>query len=157
MLEDHADLAARRAQAVGVQRGQIVAVDDHPASAGPVQEVDGTHQRALAGPASADDAEDFTGRDGEADVAQRMHFPRPAGESLRESLQFDHGKRKENGNSVGSPALLPRIIFLKLAFYAIRFIPQTRFFRSPYALRAYRSTVDRIFANYESLESTIDD
>ncbi|MCY1228880.1 hypothetical protein D9M72_412240 [compost metagenome] len=92
VLEDHADLAACQAQRARVQRCQFLARDDHAAARGPVQQVDGAYQGALAGAAAADNAEDFARRYRQADVPQCMHVARRAREALRQSLQFDHGK-----------------------------------------------------------------
>ncbi|MNT41833.1 hypothetical protein D3C72_1782120 [compost metagenome] len=125
MLEDHADLAACQAQRAVVQRGQVLAGDDHATAGGPVQQVDGAYQRALAGAAAADDAEDFARCNRQADVPQCMHVARRAREALRQSLQFDHVKvtKRKRQQARLSRALLPHLFFMKPVFYAIRFIP----------------------------------
>ena len=82
MLEDHADAAARGTQIGGGKRGEIAPLDNHAAFARARQHVDRADQRAFAGPASPDDAEDFAGGNRQIDVMQRFDpAPRP-GEAL---------------------------------------------------------------------------
>ncbi len=84
VLEDHADLAACLAQRTGRQQHQVAPADDDIAFVRPREQVDGAHERALAGAASADDAEHLALRDRQVDVAQRIDPAARAGETLRE-------------------------------------------------------------------------
>lgn len=84
VLEDHADLAACLAQRTGRQQHQVAPADDDIAFGRPREQVDGAHERALAGAASADDAEHLALRDRQVDIAQRIDPAARAGETLRE-------------------------------------------------------------------------
>jgi hypothetical protein len=86
VLEDQPDVAARRAQLGVGQGGELAPADDHLARLGPVQQVDGAHQRALAGAAAADDAEDLAGRNVQVHAAQCL--VRAIG--LGDALQLNH-------------------------------------------------------------------
>ena len=91
MLEDHADLAARLAQPIGIECGQFLARHRDGARGRLVQQVDDAHQRALASAAAANDAEDLAAVDGQVDVAQRVDVvaARPP-KVLRYPLEFNH-------------------------------------------------------------------
>ena len=73
MLEDHADLAAKRAQALGVQLGNVFTVDNDTAAGGFLQTVDQAQQGALAGTGVADDTEHFAPGDLQIGRLQRRH------------------------------------------------------------------------------------
>ncbi|MNY46428.1 hypothetical protein D3C86_1816060 [compost metagenome] len=58
MLEDHADGAAQRAQALFIERRDIDAINDHTAGRGLLKAVGEADQRGLARTRAADDAGD---------------------------------------------------------------------------------------------------
>jgi hypothetical protein len=91
VLENHADFTPRIAQRGGRQRGQILAVDRDAARAGTVEQIDGAHQRAFAGAAAPDNAEDFAFANGKVDVAHGLDRSMHAVKALRYSLDFYHG------------------------------------------------------------------
>ncbi len=73
-LEHHADAAALGAQLRLGQAGQGLAADGDRTFVGPLQQVDALDQRAFAGPAGADDAEDLALRDVQVDAPQRLEL-----------------------------------------------------------------------------------
>ena len=100
MLEDHADRAALPAQRGGVEAGQIDAVDQHPALARPLQQIDQPQQRRLAGAAAPDHAIDRPRRDGEVEWRQRRYcrLAAPAGEGLAGAGEADaRGRQRRRG------------------------------------------------------------
>ena len=96
VLEDHADAPAQRAQAVRVQRGDILTADQQPATTGFFQAVDHADKCRLAGAGMADDAENLTGLDGQVQRLQRADFAAGNGIGFVQALELDHGR--------GSPA-----------------------------------------------------
>lgn len=63
VLKDHADAAAQGAQAVSIQPGQILPINDDAPAAWGFQPVDQAQQGAFSGPGVTDDAEHFAGVD----------------------------------------------------------------------------------------------
>ena len=75
MLEHHANLMARGTQ-LRIRHGhEVTTIDDHLARSGTVEQVDATHQRALARTGAADDAENLTLLDVQMDVLERLDRP----------------------------------------------------------------------------------
>ena len=71
-LEDHADVLPGLEQVAAAELHHVAPVDAHRAGGRPLEEVDTAHERALAGAAQADDAEDLPVLDAEVDVPQCM-------------------------------------------------------------------------------------
>ena len=69
-LEDHADVLPGLEQVAAAELRHVAPVDAHRAGGRPLEEVDTAHERALAGAAQADDAEDLPVLDAEVDVPQ---------------------------------------------------------------------------------------
>ena len=59
MLENHADILARLPQLAVAKRRHILAVNDDLAARGPLQHIDASHQRRLAGATQADNAKNL--------------------------------------------------------------------------------------------------
>ena len=73
MLEDHADVLAHGAQLAAIHGREVAPVDLDRAARRPFEHVDATDQRRFARAGEADDAEDLTARDLQADVLERVH------------------------------------------------------------------------------------
>ena len=69
-LEDHADVLPGLEQVAAAELRHVAPVDAHRAGGRPLEEVDAAHERALAGAAQADDAEDLPVLDAEVDFPQ---------------------------------------------------------------------------------------
>jgi hypothetical protein len=94
MLEDHADAVTGLTQLRAGQGGHVGAVHEDAAGCRPFQQVDGADQRAFAGAAAADDAEDLAAVDGKIDPGQRpdRRAATPAGKVLFNPAKFDHDR-----------------------------------------------------------------
>ena len=90
LLEDHADGPAHLQKRPGGQGGHVLAVDDHMAGGGLLQQVDAPDQRGFAGAAHAHDAEDVPGLDGEAHILQGVKLTLAGGEGFGQVFEFDH-------------------------------------------------------------------
>ncbi len=92
MLEDHPDALAEAPQAVGIERGDIFAVDQDAPAGGFLEAVDQTQQRALAGARMADQAEDFTGGDLQLRRLQGRDVSAAGPIGFVDLMEFDHGR-----------------------------------------------------------------
>lgn len=90
MLEDHPDLLAETAQAVGVQCGDFFAVDDDLAATGVFQAIDQTQQGTFARTGMANQAEHLAVLDGETGRVQRGNILTGDAVSLVDVLKLDH-------------------------------------------------------------------
>ena len=72
-LEDHRDLAPRRAELRGGHRVQTLSVHDDLALRRALEHIDTAHERGFAGTAHADDAVDVAVRNGQGDVLERVY------------------------------------------------------------------------------------
>ncbi len=98
MLEDHADRAAKLAQALALGVRHPHAAYEDLAARRALQKVDEAHQRRLAGPGGADDAEDLALGDREVDAVERGNRTILAGKAFGDALEPDHRRQ---------PALAP--------------------------------------------------
>ena len=115
VLEDHADLLARRAQVLGRERRQVLSRDEDAAGAWPLQKVDASHERGLARAREADDPEDLARADGERHVAHGVHGLFARAEVLGNVLEFDQVNssfipkaNKKSGELMSSPLQVKR-------------------------------------------------
>ena len=90
MLEDHADLPAQHAQPLGVERGDVFAIDQQAATGGFLQPVDQADQGRFARAGMADDAEHFAGLDGQVQRLQRGNRAAADGIGFVQALELDH-------------------------------------------------------------------
>ena len=90
-LEDHADVLPGLEQVAAAELRHVAPVDAHRAGGRPLEEVDTAHERALAGAAQADDAEDLAVLDAEVNVPQCVDVAARGGVGLVEMFDFDHG------------------------------------------------------------------
>jgi hypothetical protein len=90
VLEDHPDLLAETAQAVGVQRGDFFAVDEDLAATGVFQAIDQTQQGTFARTGMADQAEHLPVLDRETGRVQRGNILTGDAVSLVDVLKLDH-------------------------------------------------------------------
>ena len=72
-LEDHRDLAPRRAELRGGHRVQTLSVHDDLALRRALEHIDAAHERGFAGAAHADDAVDVAVWNGQGDVLERVY------------------------------------------------------------------------------------
>ena len=72
-LEDHRDLAPRRAELRGGHRVQTLSVHDDLALRRALEHIDTAHERGFAGTAHADDAVDVAVWNGQGDVLERVY------------------------------------------------------------------------------------
>ena len=97
VLEDHSDALAELPQAVGIQRGDVFAVDQDASAAGFFEAVDQAQQGALAGAGVADQTEDLAALDAQVGGLQGRDFAACAlaGDAvcLVDLVKLDHGKR----------------------------------------------------------------
>ncbi len=92
VLEDHPDALAEAPQAVGIQRGDVLAIDPDAPARGFLQAVDQAQQGALAGAGVTDQAEYFTGLDAQVGRPQRRYFAAGNPIGFMDLLEFDHGR-----------------------------------------------------------------
>ena len=90
-LEDHADVLPRLEQIASAELRHVAPVDAHRAGGRPFEEIDAAHERALAGTAQADDAEDLPVLDAQVHIPQRVDVAGRRGVGLVEMFDFDHG------------------------------------------------------------------
>ena len=90
-LEDHADGLAGLAQVLVLQLGDLLAVYDHRAGGGPLQQVHAPDQGGLARPGQADDAENFPGANVQVDVLQGVDRCGAFPEGFVQMLDLDDG------------------------------------------------------------------
>ncbi|MNZ44195.1 hypothetical protein D3C78_618230 [compost metagenome] len=105
VLEDHPDLLAEAAQLVGVEGGNVFAVDDDLPARGLFQPVDQAQHGAFACAGMADQAEHLAVFDGQAGWVQSGDFPTGDAVGLVYMLELDHVAnlvgRMEFGSAVG--------------------------------------------------------
>jgi len=92
VLKDHPDALAEAPQAVGIQRGDVLAVDQDASAGGLLEAVDQTQQRALAGAGVADQTEDFTGGDLQLRRLQGRDVSAAGPIGFVDLMEFDHGR-----------------------------------------------------------------
>ncbi|MCY1417818.1 hypothetical protein D9M71_333600 [compost metagenome] len=90
VLEDHSDALAEAAQAVGVEGGDVFAVDDDAPAAGLFEAVDQAQQGALAGAGMADQAEHLAILDAQASRLQGRNIAAGDAIGLVDVVEFDH-------------------------------------------------------------------
>ena len=90
VLENHPDLLAEAAQLAGVERGNVLAIDDDLAAGRLFKAVDQTQHGALAGAGVADKAEHLAIFDGKAGRIQCGDFPTGNAVGLVYLLELDH-------------------------------------------------------------------
>ncbi len=90
VLEDHADLPAQHAQALGIECGDILAIDQQAAAGGLLQSIDQADQGGFARTGMADDAEHFAGLDGQVQRLQRGNRAAADGIGFVQALELDH-------------------------------------------------------------------
>ncbi|MNI56278.1 hypothetical protein D3C73_1112710 [compost metagenome] len=105
VLEDHADPAAQRAQALRLQCRDIFTGDQQTATAGLLQAVDHADQRRFARTGMADDAEHLTGLDGQVQRLQRADRAAGNGIGFVQALELDHGISSPGGRWKGACSL----------------------------------------------------
>ncbi|MCY1444898.1 hypothetical protein D9M71_613880 [compost metagenome] len=90
VLEDHPDLLAEAAQLVGIERGDVLAIDDDLAARRLFEAVDQAQHGALAGAGVADQAEHLAVFDGQAGRIQCGDFPTGNAVGFMYLLELDH-------------------------------------------------------------------
>ncbi|EFF45487.1 hypothetical protein XAUB_04150 [Xanthomonas citri pv. aurantifolii str. ICPB 11122] len=90
VLENHADAATQGAQALAVQRGNVLLADQQAAAAGLFQPVDQPDQGGFPRAGMADDAEYFAGADPQIERMQRHDLATVDGIGLVQALKLDH-------------------------------------------------------------------
>ncbi len=90
VLEDHPDLLAEAAQALGIEGGDVDAVDLDAPAGGLLQAVDQAQQGALAGAGMADDAEHLTAFDLQRGRLQCGNLAAGDAVGLVDGLKLDH-------------------------------------------------------------------
>jgi hypothetical protein len=90
VLVHHADPAARGAQRLLLQRGQLHAVHHHGPGVGPFEQVDAAQQGALAGAALAEHAEDLAPRHGEIHAVDRDDVAAARVVGLPQTVDLNH-------------------------------------------------------------------
>ncbi|MCY1442322.1 hypothetical protein D9M71_586870 [compost metagenome] len=90
VLEDHADALAEATQAVGVEGGDVFAIDDDAPATGLFQAVDQTKQGTFAGAGMADEAEHLATFDGQAGRLQGRNIAAGDAIGLVDVVEFDH-------------------------------------------------------------------
>ncbi len=90
MLEDHAALMACLTQGGGIHRGQVLSVDENPAGARALEQVDAADERRLAGAGEADDAVNRAFGHLQVDILQRLHGTGSAAVGFGDVVQCDH-------------------------------------------------------------------
>ncbi|MCY1174047.1 hypothetical protein D9M73_142330 [compost metagenome] len=90
VLEDHPDLLAETAQVIGVEGGDVFAIDNDFAAAGRLQAVDQAQQRAFTRSGMADQAEYLAIFDTQAGRVQRGDIPTGHAVGFMDILKLDH-------------------------------------------------------------------
>ncbi len=92
MLKDHPDALAETPQAIGIQCGDVLAVDQDASAGGLLEAVDQAQQRALAGAGVADQPEHLTGGDFQLRRLQGGDFSAAGPIGFVDLMEFDHGR-----------------------------------------------------------------